>query len=131
MRRITRRQAVLEALLGAGAVALGGCGGGARPLTGSTLQSTWVDPVSDGQLRVRPGEALIVPSAIVGVLLERLVFGPELARLAAGYAELPLHATVAEVLVTVAGLAVAAGLAVVWVARQASREPVVSGLAAP
>ncbi len=59
MRRITRRQAVLDALLGAGAVALGGCGGGARPLTGSTLESTWADPVGDGQLRVRPGEALI------------------------------------------------------------------------
>ena len=60
-RRLTRR----EALAGAGAVGLGallaGCGAGsgrAAAVSGSTLQSTWGDPVGDGQLRVLGGEAL-------------------------------------------------------------------------
>jgi ABC-type lipoprotein release transport system permease subunit len=73
---------------------------------------------------------LVAPAALVGVVLERLVLGPELARLAAGYASLPLSATGVEVLATVAGLLVAAALAVVWVARQAGRESVLAGLAA-
>jgi ABC-type lipoprotein release transport system permease subunit len=73
--------------------------------------------------------ALVVPAAAVGVLLEHFVFGPALANLAASYATLPLEATSAEVLATLAGLALAGTVAVVWVARQAARESVVSGLA--
>ena len=73
---------------------------------------------------------LVVPAAVVGVALERFVFGPALSRLAINYAALPLAATGQEVLVTVAGLLVAAGVAAMWVARQASRESVITGLAA-
>ncbi len=72
---------------------------------------------------------LLIPAGIVGYLLERLVLGPALSRLAANYANLPLQATAAEVGVTVAALAAAAGVAVLWVARQALREPVLTGLA--
>ncbi|MDQ6779326.1 MAG: hypothetical protein M3071_24570 [Actinomycetota bacterium] len=60
MRRITRRAVIGEAL--AGAVVLAGCGAGGRRVaasSGSTLESTWGDPVGDGQLRVLPGEALV------------------------------------------------------------------------
>jgi hypothetical protein len=64
MRRITRRAALGEALgeALAGAVLLAGCGGGGKRVaarSGSTLDSTWADPVGDGQLRVLPGEALL------------------------------------------------------------------------
>jgi hypothetical protein len=74
--------------------------------------------------------ALLVPAAVVGVLLERFVFGPVLTHLAESYATLPLNATALDVLLVLAGLAVAAVVAVTWVARQAVREPVVLGLAA-
>ncbi len=63
-RRITRRRALAE---GAGALALGlglaGCGGGggggrSAAASGSTRETTWGDPVGDGQLRVLRGEPL-------------------------------------------------------------------------
>jgi 3',5'-cyclic AMP phosphodiesterase CpdA len=63
-RRITRRRVLADALAGAGAFGLGlglaGCGRGGRAAaaSGSTLQSTWGDPVGDGQLRVLAGEPL-------------------------------------------------------------------------
>jgi 3',5'-cyclic AMP phosphodiesterase CpdA len=62
MRRLTRRAAIGEAFVGAGAVLLAGCGAAAERAparSGSTLDSTWGDPVGDGQLRVLPGEPLV------------------------------------------------------------------------
>jgi len=61
---ITRRTALARALGGAGALTLGlsgcGAGGGRQPAaSGSTRETTWGDPVGDGQLRVLAGEALI------------------------------------------------------------------------
>jgi ABC-type lipoprotein release transport system permease subunit len=73
--------------------------------------------------------AIIVPAAAVGVLLERLVLGPALSRLAENYATLPLAAGAREIAVVLAGLALAAVIAVTWVARGASAEAVVKGLA--
>jgi ABC-type lipoprotein release transport system permease subunit len=72
---------------------------------------------------------LLVPSALAGCLLERFVLGPAVSRLAASYATLPLRATAAEVALTLAGLLAGAVAAVWWVARQARRESVLSGLA--
>lgn len=91
------------------------CGGGVdavrRLLTGAVL-------------------ALVVPAAVVGVLLERFVLGPALSRLAENYATLDLAAGSLSVLAVVVGLILAAGVAVAWVAREASRESVVAGLSA-
>ncbi len=74
--------------------------------------------------------ALVVPAALAGVLLERLLLGPALSNLAVSYATLELKATALDVLALVAGLGLAAAATVWWVARAAVRESVVAGLAA-
>lgn len=73
--------------------------------------------------------AVLVPAALAGILLERLLLGPAMAAIAAGYASLPLHAGAAEIAILLAGLAVLASGAVWWVARRAGGEPIARGLA--
>ena len=73
---------------------------------------------------------MVVPAAAIAVALERLVLGPSLARIAAGYATLALGASLALSAAVVAGLAGLAAAAVLWVGRQASREPIAAGLPA-
>ncbi len=61
MTQLTRRQLIGGAITGAAAVTLTSCGAGGTSVAaadGSTLRSTWVDPLADGQLRVGPGESL-------------------------------------------------------------------------
>jgi putative ABC transport system permease protein len=72
--------------------------------------------------------AVAVPAAVVGVLLYEVVLGPATARLAAGYASLPLGAGVPQVALVVLGLAALAAGAAAWMTRAAIREPVVAGL---
>ncbi len=72
--------------------------------------------------------ALVVPAAALGIVLERIVLGPAMSRLAASYATLPLAASNLEVAAVLLGLAVAGAFAVLWVARQATREAVLAGL---
>jgi ABC-type lipoprotein release transport system permease subunit len=74
--------------------------------------------------------ALVIPAALLGVLLERFLLGPILAHLAASYATLSLSAGPGQVAAVVAGLLVCSALAVIRVARQATRETVIAGLAA-
>jgi ABC-type lipoprotein release transport system permease subunit len=97
-----------------GAVALlRACGGGARTvalvLGGATA-------------------AVAVPAAAAGLALEAFVLGPLVARLAAGYAPLPLRATAGQALAVAGGLLALGGLATAIVARRALREPIVTGL---
>ncbi len=101
-----------------------------RRRTISVLRACGGGPEAVHRLLLGAALTLVLPAAIIGIGLERFVLGPAMARLAASYATLPLGATPGEVLATLAGLAVTAVLAVVWVAGQAGREPVVMGLAA-
>jgi hypothetical protein len=75
--------------------------------------------------------ALVIPAGALGIVLERALLGPALSRLAAGYATLPLGATGIEIAAVAAGLAISGAVAVAWVSRQAVRQSVVGGLAAP
>ncbi len=74
--------------------------------------------------------ALVLPAAALGIALERFVLGPLLAHLAASYATLSLGAGPVQIATVLAGLGACAVFAVVWVARQATRESVLSGLGA-
>jgi ABC-type lipoprotein release transport system permease subunit len=74
--------------------------------------------------------ALVIPSALLGILVERVVLGPAVANLAANYATLELGADDTQMAAVLAGLLCAGLLAVLWVTRQAIAEPVVTGLAA-
>jgi hypothetical protein len=72
--------------------------------------------------------AVAVPAAIAGVVLEVVVLGPLVARLAAGFATLPIAPGAGQVILVVAGLLALAALATALVARRVLREPVVLGL---
>ena len=72
--------------------------------------------------------AVAVPAAIAGVLLEWLVLGPLVARLAAGYAELPLSPALGQALLVAGGLLLLAAAATALVARRTMREPILAGL---
>jgi len=72
--------------------------------------------------------AVAVPAALLGVVLELAVFGPLVARLAAGFASLPLTPAVGHVAIVVCGLLGLAAGATALVARRVLREPVVAGL---
>jgi ABC-type antimicrobial peptide transport system permease subunit len=100
-----------------------------RRRTVAVVRACGAGPGAVRRLLLGAALALVVPAAIVGVLLERLVLGPALSHLAENYATLSLTAGSTEVLITLAGLALAAGVAVAWVSHQASRESVVEGLA--
>ena len=72
--------------------------------------------------------AVAVPAALLAVVLELVVLGPLVTRLAAGYAGLPLSPTPGQVAAVAGGLAVLAALSAWLVARRLVREPVVRGL---
>jgi ABC-type antimicrobial peptide transport system permease subunit len=80
--------------------------------------------------RVLGGAAAVValPGALLGVALELTVLGPVVARLAAGFADLPIAPSAGRVALVVAGLSVLAAAATALVARRVLREPVIAGL---
>lgn len=76
---ISRREALAAITLGATALVLAGCGSGAAapPGDGSTLESTYVDPLGSGTLQRGPGAPLIdrtelAPRAAPGAVLATL-----------------------------------------------------------
>ncbi len=58
---LNRRELLVAGAVGAGALALAGCGGPGAVVAGdgSTLKARWVDPSGDGQLTLGSGEALV------------------------------------------------------------------------
>ena len=72
--------------------------------------------------------AVALPGAVLGVVLELTIMGPLVARLAAGFASLPLAPGPGQVALVVFGLLALAGVATALVARRVLREPVVVGL---
>ena len=72
--------------------------------------------------------AVALPAAIAGVVLEVVVLGPLVARLAAGFATLPITPGAGQIALVVVGLLALAALATAFVARRVMREPVIVGL---
>jgi ABC-type lipoprotein release transport system permease subunit len=72
--------------------------------------------------------AVALPGAIAGVVLEVTVLGPLVARLAAGFAALPISPGAGQVFLVIGGLLALAAVATALVARRVLREPVVLGL---
>ncbi|HYY23347.1 MAG TPA: FtsX-like permease family protein, partial [Thermoleophilaceae bacterium] len=72
--------------------------------------------------------AVAAPAALIGTALERLVLGPAVARLAAGYAPLELGSAPGATAVVWIGLLLISLLAALLAARRLEREPVIVGL---
>ncbi|MBJ7521365.1 MAG: ABC transporter permease [Solirubrobacteraceae bacterium] len=72
--------------------------------------------------------AVVIPAAVVAVALEEVVLAPATARLAAGYADLPLGAGLGQAVAVSGALLGLAALASWEMARRLAREPVVTGL---
>ena len=92
------------------------------------LRATGADATSVSVVLAGAAAAVAVPAAVAGVALEVLVLGPLVARLAAGFATLPLAPTSGQVALVAGGLLALAALATVLVARRVLREPIVAGL---
>ena len=72
--------------------------------------------------------AVALPGALLGVALEAAVLGPLVARLAAGFASLPIAPSPGQVVLVVFGLLALSAAATALVARRVLREPIVVGL---
>lgn len=79
---------------------------------------------------VLAGAALVVAglAAVLGGVLERVLVGPAVSRLAASYVSLPLTAGPRDLALVALGLGLSALAAAGWVARSALRRPIVVGL---
>jgi ABC-type antimicrobial peptide transport system permease subunit len=94
----------------------------------ATLRATGAG--RDAVALVLAGASLVVavPGALGGLVLEALVLGPVLGRLAASFADLAVAPTLAQALLVGGGLLALATAATALVARRVLREPVVAGL---
>ncbi len=96
--------------------------------TVAVLRATGAGFAAVARLLIGVVLALVIPAAVLGILVERLVLGPALANLAVNYATLELGAGLSEIAAVVVGLLVACAIAVLWVTHRATREAVVQGL---
>jgi ABC-type lipoprotein release transport system permease subunit len=94
----------------------------------ATLRAAGADARALRRLLGGAAAAVVVPSLAVAVALEALVLAPVVARLAAGYADLPLGASAGQIGLVAGGLLVLAWVAASLAGRRLVREPVVAGL---
>ena len=92
------------------------------------LRAVGADGPSVGLVLAGAAIAVALPAAIAGIVLEVVAFGPIVARLAAGFASLPLSPTPGQIALVAGGLVALAVLATALVARRVLREPVIAGL---
>jgi ABC-type lipoprotein release transport system permease subunit len=94
----------------------------------ATLRAAGADARALRRLLGGAAGAVAVPALAVAVALEALVLAPLVAHLAAGYADLPLGASAAQVALVAAGLLGLAWVAAWLAGRRLVREPIVAGL---
>jgi hypothetical protein len=94
----------------------------------ATLRAAGADARTVGIVLAGAAAAVALPGALLGPALESFVLGPLVARLAAGFAELPLAPTPGQLALVSGGLIALAVAATAVVARRVLREPVVAGL---
>jgi ABC-type lipoprotein release transport system permease subunit len=92
------------------------------------LRASGGDARTVGLLLAGAALAVAVPAAVLGLLLEWLLLAPLVARLAAGYAALPLAPSAGQAAIVAAAVLLLAAAATWVVARRAAREPIVRGL---
>ncbi len=95
----------------------------------AVLRACGAGPGSVRALLAGAALAVLVPAAAIAILLERLLLGPALGGIAAGYASLSLGADPAEIAILLAGLALIGVLAVWWVVRRLSAQSIARGMA--
>jgi ABC-type lipoprotein release transport system permease subunit len=94
----------------------------------ATLRAAGADVRALRRLLTGAAAAVTVPALIVAVMLEALVLAPLVTRLAAGYADLPLGVSAAQVAAVAGGLLALSWLAAWLTGRRLIREPVAAGL---
>ncbi|MDA0174240.1 ABC transporter permease, partial [Solirubrobacter taibaiensis] len=92
------------------------------------LRASGADSTTVGLVLAGAAVAVAVPAAIIGVLLELVLFGPLVSRLAASFASLPLAASPGQIALVIGGLLALSALATAFVARRVMREPIIAGL---
>jgi ABC-type lipoprotein release transport system permease subunit len=94
----------------------------------ATLRAAGADARALRRLLAGAAAAVTVPALLVAVMLEALVLAPLVSHLAAGYADLALAATTAQIGGVAGVLLVLAWLAAWLTGRRLVREPVAAGL---
>jgi ABC-type lipoprotein release transport system permease subunit len=94
----------------------------------ATLRASGADARALRRLLGGAAGAVVVPALAVAVVLEAAVLAPLVARLAAGYADLPLGATAGQVALVGGALLGLSWIAAWLTGRRLVREPIVAGL---
>ena len=94
----------------------------------ATLRAAGADARALRRLLGGAALAVVVPAIVVAIVLESALLSPLVARLAAGYADLPLGATAGQIVLVAGGLLLLSWAAAALTGRRLVREPVVAGL---